>query len=83
MLPIYDMCTMAIAPSINSIEPIDLKLPNVKLNIEHRFNERLEKAVVSFWEKVIGDSRISNEFSTYLSGHNPIKKLQECGYMDD
>ncbi len=83
MLPIYDMCTMAIAPNINSLDPINIKLPNVKLNIESSFNTRLENAVISFWERVLEDSRISEEFSTYLSKENPISKIKECDYVVD
>ncbi|VAW43668.1 hypothetical protein MNBD_GAMMA02-1188 [hydrothermal vent metagenome] len=77
LLPIYDMCTMAIAPKLNSLDSIAFTLPSVDiLNIGEDFKETIVKAAIEFWQKVGDDARISNEFQVYLNKYNPVKILK-------
>ncbi|MEZ5470639.1 MAG: HipA domain-containing protein [Marinicella sp.] len=75
LLPIYDMCTMSIAPSINSLKPINVLLPNLSC-LSKGFDSTLIKAVATFWQRVEKDSRISNEFSDYLKTQKISSKIE-------
>jgi hypothetical protein len=78
LLPLYDMCSMGFAPKSGgevqpyAFSPIDPEIPllgeDVKVSIL--------KMVWDFWDRVASDSRISDEFKTYLQGGNPIDLIK-------
>jgi len=78
LLPLYDMCSMGFAPKSGgevqpyAFSPIDLEIPflgeDVKVSIL--------KMAWDFWDRVASDSRISDEFKTYLQGGNPIDLIK-------
>ncbi len=81
LLPIYDMCSMGIAPKINSLDPISFTLPEIdSLNISQDYKKVLINVAIKFWQRVEDDARISNEFRVYLNHYNPVKKLKTYFY---
>lgn len=77
LLPIYDMCTMAIAPKPNSLDPIDFTLPDLDtLNINQDNKSLVLEMAFLFWQRIEKDTRISGEFRNYLKTHKPYKKLE-------
>ncbi|MDX8380892.1 MAG: type II toxin-antitoxin system HipA family toxin YjjJ [Ghiorsea sp.] len=81
LLPVYDMCSMGFAPKAGEVLPYKYKpkhkkellsslhnIPHAEWVIEHT----LELAHL-FWERVKHDSRISDEFKTFLDKRSPLE----------
>ncbi len=77
LLPIYDMCSMAMAPKLNQLKPISFNIPSInEFNLNVNYKDLIADAAISFWKRVIDDDRISSEFKNYLKYTNPIKKIK-------
>ncbi len=77
LLPIYDMCTMGIAPSRESIKPISLNLPptDVLTMFSSLKSPNLARAVQEFWQSVLEDERISDEFRYFIKNDDVLKSI--------
>lgn len=74
LLPLYDMCSMGFAPkSGGEIQPYTFTPVAPESPF---FSEEVKKIILKmardFWERVASDSRISDDFKTFLQKGNPI-----------
>ena len=78
LLPVYDMCSMGFAPkSGGEVSQYNFIPPNnigLYLNEENLLSAKTMAR--DFWEKVISDTRISDEFREYLGNGNPIDLIK-------
>jgi hypothetical protein len=77
LLPVYDMCSMGFAPKSGEVLPYSFTPPNLKgLNLEDHSLHYVQKMAHNFWERVISDERISDDFKEFLEHGNPIDRMQ-------
>lgn len=74
LLPLYDMCSMGFAPKSGGEVPpysfVPMEPKRISMN-EDSYNATKTMAY-DFWERVVGDTRISDEFRKFLDKGNPI-----------
>ncbi len=85
ILPVYDMCSMGFAPLQGVIKPFAFKLnnPTSRLNTladMPEFQKEIQPKVYAmakgYWERVAADSRISDEFRSFLVQGNPLERQE-------
>ncbi|MFH2135506.1 MAG: type II toxin-antitoxin system HipA family toxin YjjJ [Pseudomonadota bacterium] len=71
LLPVYDMCSMGFAPkSGGEVLPYNFVPPEYTGNSD---SVRIVRNMAhDFWERVASDTRISDEFRSYLARGNPM-----------
>lgn len=74
LLPVYDMCAMGFAPkSTGEVLPYSFIPPEYKnIYIGEDKGSKIKNMAHDFWDRVANDNRISDEFSEFLKGGNPI-----------
>lgn len=73
LLPVYDMCSMGFAPKSGEVQPYNFIPPEYAGTILNPNSAKLVRKMASdFWSRVANDSRISDEFKTYLARGNPM-----------
>ena len=74
LLPLYDMCSMGFAPKSSGEVPLYnfSPTPPKGVNVEKKGFELIKRMARDFWERVINDKRISDEFRGFLERGNPI-----------
>ena len=74
LLPVYDMCSMGFAPkSGGEVLPYRFALPEYKgVHLDADSIALIQRVAHDFWERVAGDTRISDEFKAFLERGNPI-----------
>ncbi|MBT3177235.1 MAG: hypothetical protein HOG03_09630 [Desulfobacula sp.] len=74
LLPLYDMCSMGFAPkSGGEISPYKfVPFEPKRVNIRGDMIELIKEMAHDFWDRVVKDERISDEFKSYLERGNPI-----------
>ena len=74
LLPVYDMCSMGFAPkSGGEALPFRFTPPEYKgVNLDPEAIAAIQKIARDFWERVAGDTRISDEFRAFLGRGNPM-----------
>lgn len=80
LLPIYDMCSMGFAPKSGGEVPPYKFVPKAPklLNLNHNDCISGIKSIArDFWQRVSEDTRISDEFKTFLSRGNPVDLMQQ------
>jgi hypothetical protein len=68
LLPMYDVCSMGFAPkSGGEVLPFTFEAPNLqRSDINEEQFRIITKAAHRFWENVVQDNRISDQFKRYL-----------------
>jgi hypothetical protein len=80
LLPIYDMCSMGFAPKSGGevlpyrFVPSEPKLLNLN---DEECSKEIKSMARDFWQRVSEDTRISDEFKTYLNRGNPVALMQQ------
>ncbi len=71
------MCSMGFAPkSGGEIPPYEFNPPNHQpLALEEKHVLEMKKMAHDFWERVVNDGRISDEFRKFLSPGNPVDRM--------
>ncbi|MBA4382419.1 MAG: phosphatidylinositol kinase [Sideroxydans sp.] len=78
LLPVYDMCSMGFAPkSGGEVLPYQFVPPPYEgKNLNQASIELVQEMARNFWERVAGDTRISDEFKAFLERGNPIDLMR-------
>ncbi len=73
ILPVYDMCSMGFAPKSGEVTPYSFTPPEIKGVVLNNDSIMSVKQIAHyFWERVVADTRISDEFREFLGRGNPI-----------
>ncbi|CCK81448.1 type II toxin-antitoxin system HipA family toxin YjjJ [Desulfobacula toluolica] len=77
LLPVYDMCSMGFAPrSGGEVPPFSFKPLNIdKIDIDEEQLWMIKSLAHKFWDHVVNDDRISDQFRNFLQKGNPIDSL--------
>jgi len=77
LLPVYDMCSMGFAPKGGGeVAPYDFKPTEITGSVTDESILSMGKSLAhDFWQRVTGDSRISDEFREYLDRGNPVDRM--------
>lgn len=76
LLPVYDMCSMGFAPnSGGEVLPYDFTPPDITDSISNNQIASMKEVARIFWDMVVDDKRISDEFREYLEQGNPIDRM--------
>ncbi|MCG8428018.1 MAG: type II toxin-antitoxin system HipA family toxin YjjJ [Chromatiales bacterium] len=74
ILPVYDMCSMGFAPKSGEILPYNFQPPApTVINLANEHLTIVRKMAYDFWERVMSDNRISDDFKAFLHTGNPIQ----------
>jgi hypothetical protein len=81
LLPLYDMCSMGLAPKNGGEVPPYSFVPmeSKRINIDEDTYNLTKDMAYDFWERVAGDTRISDELKKFLDKGNPIDLMQSGG----
>lgn len=80
LLPVYDMCSMGFAPKSGEVSPYMFNVPELDGSLEIDLNSVKEMAH-SFWERVAGDPRISDEMKSFLEHGNPMETSKQFSLL--
>jgi hypothetical protein len=78
ILPVYDMCSMGFAPKSGEVRPLRFDCPDLddptisSLGCADEIQREATEMARDFWNRVAGDSRISQDFQDYLAQGNPV-----------
>ncbi len=72
LLPVYDMCSMGFAPKIGEVPTFDFRLDLQKADRDFKAVERVYEMAHEFWDNVLNDDRISDQFRNCVKQANPI-----------
>ncbi len=73
LLPVYDMCSMGLAPKSGDVLPLNFTLPDQSnFTLDEKVFSSVKQMAHNFWERVASDERISDEFRAFLGQGNPI-----------
>lgn len=72
LLPVYDMCSMGFAPRSGEVQPYTFSVPDIGGGGIDADSQKMVRAMASdFWQRVMADARISEEFREFLiRGHS-------------
>jgi hypothetical protein len=78
LLPAYDMCSMGFAPRNGEVPPYEFTPPEYQSTIFYQGDT--VKAILhmahNFWDRVAGDTRISDELKEFLARGNPMDRAR-------
>jgi len=74
LLPLYDVCSMGFAPKSGGEVPLYNFVPMEpkRISLNEDSYAGAKTMAYDFWERVAGDTRISDEFREFLDKGNPI-----------
>lgn len=77
LLPLYDMCSMGFAPKSRGETPAYAFVPPEPkfVNLGNAAIDGIKEMAHDFWERVAGDSRISEELKVFSGQGNPIELI--------
>lgn len=85
ILPVYDMCSMGFSPKSGEVAPYrfdcpDLSdLPMFETAVADDIKSNAMEMAYDFWNRVVGDNRISPAFRNFLSRGNPVDLACNAG----
>lgn len=77
LLPVYDMCSMGFAPKSAEVRPFEFIPPTYSGPQDEIVERGMELIVTGFWSRVVNDSRISDEFRSFIEGAKLVERWTE------
>ncbi len=77
LLPVFDMCSMGFAPKSGEVQTMRFNPPDLEsLAVIDRVDPGTALEMASaFWDRVMADGRISDDFREFLEQGNPVAPL--------
>lgn len=77
LLPVYDMCSMGLAPRGTEVMQLDFPVPELPEIVENTFEARIVNAAADFWKRVEQDPLSSDELREFIRTRKIPKVLEQ------